>query len=40
VQYAKDIAKNAGINLNVKVNSLNENDLDILQSAKIQRESP
>lgn len=40
IQYAKDIAKNAGINLNVKVNSLNENDLDILQSAKIQRESP
>jgi len=38
--YAKQVAWNAGIDLNAKVNSLNEQQVAQLQMAKIAKESP
>lgn len=38
--YAKSVAGNAGINLNTKVSDLSQAELEKLQLAKIQRESP
>ncbi len=38
--YAKQVASNAGINLNAKVNTLSTAQLDTLQISKLQKESP
>lgn len=40
LNYAKQVAWNAWVPLNVKVNQLNEQQLSALQMAKIQKESP
>lgn len=38
--YAKQVASNAGINLNATVDTLSPAQLDILQISKLQKESP
>lgn len=40
VEYAKSIASKAGIPLQARVSDLNESQVAILQSAKLERESP
>jgi len=40
LNYAKQVAGNAGVPLNVKVNQLNDQQIQQLQMAKIQKESP
>lgn len=39
-EYAQSIARNAGIDLNAKVSDLSEAQLNALQIAKLNRESP
>ena len=39
-RYAAQVAGNAGVNLNAKVSSLSDTQLQQLQMAKVQKESP